>query len=418
MTRRLRWLRPTRDRGARVALGVGAPRLRPLDWTREATLSVTRHPGRSLLTALGTVLGATAFVTTLGVSSTLGQQVSTSFDLRRATEVVVTPDQPGSDLSWQDEESLTRLRSLNGVVDAGRRLQLGQQPVARGLASEPEPFLVFGLDAGALAAVEPRLVTGRRYDRFHDQHATRVVMLTRSVAQRLSIARVGAAVFIHDRAFTVVGIFDDVGRRTDLLQGVLIPAAAAEALLDAGPVDATAGIQYDVVASTAPGAAPLIGSQAATALHPEDPGSLRVVAPPDPRTLRREIEADVTRSALLLSVTALVIGAVSIASAATASITARVPEIGLRRALGARPAHIFVQLIGETTALGAVGGVVGVVAGVTVVAVVSLANTWSPVLDLRSAGFAAAASAAAGLLAGLWPAWQATRIQPVAALQR
>jgi putative ABC transport system permease protein len=173
-----------------------------------------------------------------------------------------------------------------------------------------------------------------------------------------------------------------------------------------------------VVISTAPGAAQLIGSQAALALRPEGPDALRVIAPPDPRTLRQEIEANVAQSALLLSVIALVIGAVSIANAATASITARVPEIGLRRALGARPGHIFAQLIGETTALGGLGGAAGVLVGVAVVAVVSLANAWNPVLDVRVAALAVAASAAAGLLAGLWPAWLATRIQPVAALQR
>jgi putative ABC transport system permease protein len=220
-------------------------------------------------------------------------------------------------------------------------------------------------------------------------------------------------VFIRDRAYTVMGIFDGVGRRTEHLQGVLMPASAADAVLDP-----STGVERDVVISTAPGAAQLIGSQAALALRPEGPDALRVIAPPDPRTLRQEIEANVAQSALLLSVIALVIGAVSIANAATASITARVPEIGLRRALGARPGHIFAQLIGETTALGGLGGAAGVLVGVAVVAVVSLANAWNPVLDVRVAALAVAASAAAGLLAGLWPAWLATRIQPVAALQR
>ena len=63
-----------------------------------------------------------------------------------------------------------------------------------------------------------------------------------------------------------------------------------------------------------------------------------------------------TQTSLVLSLIALVMGAVSIANAATASIAARIPEIGLRRAIGARPVHIFAQLVGETTALGALGG--------------------------------------------------------------
>ena len=53
-----------------------------------------------MLTAAGTALGAAAFVATLGLSSTLTQQVSNSFDVRRATEVVVGP----TDQQFADEE--------------------------------------------------------------------------------------------------------------------------------------------------------------------------------------------------------------------------------------------------------------------------------------------------------------------------
>lgn len=107
----------------------------------------------------------------------------------------------------------------------------------------------------------------------------------------------------------------------------------------------------------------------------------------------------------------------SIANSATAVIQARTAEIGLRRAVGGRPVHIFAQLIGETTALGFLGGFVGVCAGVTIVAVVCLWNRWAPVLDIWVAVVAVVGSAATGLLAGLWPTRRALRVQPVSALQ-
>jgi len=68
--------------------------------------------------------------------------------------------------------------------------------------------------------------------------------------------------------------------------------------------------------------------------------------------------------------------------------------------------------------LGVLGGAVGLMLGVVTISIVSLANGWSPVLDLTASLAAVGASAAAGLLAGLWPAARAMRIQPVAALQR
>jgi putative ABC transport system permease protein len=172
-----------------------------------------------------------------------------------------------------------------------------------------------------------------------------------------------------------------------------------------------------VIIKTAPGAAQLIGSQAALALLPTAPSELAAIAPPDPKTLRREIEGNVTRLSLILSVVALAIGTISIGNAATAGIAARTPEIGLRRAVGAKPLHVFVQLLGETTMLGALGGFIGAVTGVVVTVSVAVINRWTPVIDLRAALLASAGGAVAGLLAGLLPALRAMRIQPVAALQ-
>ncbi len=397
-------------------LGIAKARMGWLDLARESALSVTRFPGRSLLTALGTVLGAAAFVCTLGLSSTVSQQVSATFDVRRATEVVVKAEDPGMDPGWQGEKSLSRLRSLNGVTAAGPRLLLDERPIRRAVSftQSGQSLRVIGADPGALRVMEPRLVLGRMFDDFDERTAARVVLLPRTAAAALGISRTQAAVYLDDQAYTVMGVYDDVARRPEAMQAVIVPFSTAARLTTTGAGNA----ERDVVIATAPGAAQLIGDQAPLALKPEAPSALRAVAPPDPRTLRREIEGDLTRSSLMISLITLIIGTVSIGNAATAGIVARTPEIGLRRAVGGRPAHIFAQLLGETTMLGALGGAVGAFLGLVVTSVVSMWNGWTPVIDLRTAFVASGCCAAAGLIAGLLPAARAMRVQPVAALQR
>lgn len=103
----------------------------------------------------------------------------------------------------------------------------------------------------------------------------------------------------------MVGIFDDVARRPELMLSVLIPASVAETF-------DTEQAGRDVIVETVPGAAQLVGDHAPLALRPEGPTSLRAITPPDPRTLRRAIESSVTRSSLMPWVIALIIGAVSI----------------------------------------------------------------------------------------------------------
>ncbi|GIE95608.1 ABC transporter permease [Paractinoplanes rishiriensis] len=394
-------------------MGLTPARLRAGDLLRESALSTLRHPGRSLVTVVGTVLGAAAYVSTLGLGATMSGQVSSVFDARRATEVIVQPEDAGLDPSWSANAG-ERLARLTGVVRAGSRVAVGERPLRRTLdaSTTGAAVPVIGADADALRVMGPALTSGRLFDRFHDERRVPVVLLSAPVAAQLAVTRVGVAVFIGDAAYTVIGIYGDVARREEAMAAAIVPHALGERLV----TDGTAA--RDVLIETAPGAAQVVGRQAPLAVRPEAAGDLRAIAPPDPRTLRREIEGDLTRSTLVLSLIALVIGTISIGNAATAAIAVRAPEIGLRRALGARPRHVFVQLVTETSLLGAAGGAAGALLGVLVVSVVALANAWTPSIDVRAALVACAASTAAGLLAGLWPAARAVRIPPVQALQR
>jgi putative ABC transport system permease protein len=397
-------------------LGLARPRLRGGDLLRESALSTLRHPGRSLVTVVGTVLGAAAYVSTLGLGATMSGQVSSVFDARRATEVVVQPEDAGLDRSWTDGAG-QRLARLNGVVRAGSRVAVGERPVRRtiGETGTGTAVPVIGADAGALRVMDPALTAGRLFDRFHDERRVPVALLSTSVAARLAINRVGVAVFVGDDAYTVIGIYHDVARRDEAMAALIVPYALGEELVGA---DGGGTATRDVLVETAPGAAQIVSRQAPLAIRPEAAEDLRAIAPPDPRSLRREIEGDLTRSTVVLSLIALVIGTISIGNAATAAIAVRAPEIGLRRALGARPRHVFVQLVAETSLLGAAGGAVGALLGILTVSVVGLANAWTPSVDLRAALVACAVSTAAGLLAGLVPAARAARIPPVRALQR
>jgi putative ABC transport system permease protein len=397
-------------------LGITLPRLRATDLIRESVLSVLRHPGRSLVTVIGTIVGAAAYVYTLGLGATMNGQVSAAFDARRATEVIVQPEDPTLDPSWiQDAPEC--LRRLNGVVRAGRRITTSEQPVRQSIdTSEPGvPVPVIGADADALRVIDPSLTDGRLFDQFQDSNRAAVVLLSKPVARQLGVNRTGIAVFINGRAFTVMGTYDNVARRDEAMAAIIVPYSLGEAI---AANSASGPPTRDVLIETRPGAAQLIGSQAALAIRPEAPDDLRAIAPPDPRTLRREIEGDLSRSTMVLSFVALVIGAISIANAATAATAARASEIGLRRAVGARQRHVFLQLIAETSMLGGLGGATGALLGTLTISTVALINQWTPTIDLRSTFVACAASMAAGLLAGLIPASRAVRIPPVQALQR
>ncbi len=121
----------------------------------------------------------------------------------------------------------------------------------------------------------------------------------------------------------------------------------------------------------------------------------------------------------LIAGISLLVGGIGIANIMLASIAQRVRELGVRLAVGARRRDIFLQILAESTVIGVIGGLLGLGAGVLLLELLGrlapLDNP--PVIEtsavLVSVGFASAV----GVLSGLYPAWRASRLDPIAALR-
>lgn len=402
---------------------VAPARMSGRDLVAEAVAGMFARPGRTVLTVLGTVLGIGALVATLGVAKTAGNQIVGRFDELAATSVVVTNESGffGGNQTRAPipEDAEARLTRLNGVTAAGSMgsVNIGEAlvrtvPIPDPLAQTEFQMSVYAASPGLLDAVRGELATGRWFDSGHSERADRVAVLGPGAAQRLNVTRVDQqpVVFVGEEAFVVVGILESTRRQPELLNSVVIPEGTARERY--GYVSA-ATVQIDVEI----GAASLIAEQAAIALSPNDPTVLRVQKPPEPADLRREVESDVNALFLVLGGVALLVGAIGIANVTLVSVLERIGEIGLRRALGAARRHIAGQFLVESTAMGLVGGVIGASLGVLVVVGISAARTWTPVLDPWVPLAAPFIGALTGLVAGLYPALRAARLEPVEALR-
>jgi putative ABC transport system permease protein len=396
-----------------------ASRLRLWDTFSEAAAAVAQRPVRTLLTALGTILGVGAFVTTTGLAETARAQVSSRFDALRATEVRLQDAAPdGTNPFPADVDA--RLDGLTGVNSAGLyfAVQDNGSIQARNTATRPvgltsHAIPVIAATPGAIHASLPSLEVGRIYDRFHESRGEHVAVIGRVAANQLGIARVDnqPAIFLGDTAYSVIGIIDDVARNPDILLAVVVPVSAAEADL---PV---ANAERQVIIDTAPGAAQLIGHQASIALRPQQPDRLQTLVPPDPRSLRNQVEGDVESLFYALAGLALLIGAVAITNATLLNIIERRPEIGLRRALGATRAHIGRQITLEAALTGSLAGVMGATVGLLAVVVTSIVRQWTPTIQPRILLAAPIIGIVTGTLAGIVPALKASRTPPAETLR-
>ena len=393
------------------------------DLVNEALAGMFARPGRMALTVLGVVIGMSALVATMGLTRTAGNRIISQFDQLAATELFITP-RPGTASGTIDPKAIpwdapSRLQRLNGVVAAGTMsdVDVGNELVSSSPVKDPLNQSAFKLAVRSASedlfrAVRAELETGRFPDLGHSNRADRVAILGPDAAQRLGIVNLERlpAISIGDQLYMVVGILRDVGRRPELLGSVIIPEGTARRYFGlVGP--------GTVVVETKIGAAYLIAGQASVALRPDDPRTLKVQVPLEPKRVRDEVQTDLNVMFLLLGGLSLIVGALGIANITLVGVMERIGEIGLRRAIGATRRHIAAQFLIESASMGVIGGIIGASIGVFIVIGVSAIQVWSPVLDPAAPFLAPLVGGVIGLLSGIYPAMRAARLEPAEAFR-
>ncbi len=120
---------------------------------------------------------------------------------------------------------------------------------------------------------------------------------------------------------------------------------------------------------------------------------------------------------LVVAVITLVVGGIGIVNILLVSVTERIREIGVRKALGARKIDIVFQFITESIILTGISGLVGILLGVLAGFVISSALSIPPTVDMSVIVLAFLGSVALGLLFGVYPAKRAADLDPIESLR-
>jgi putative ABC transport system permease protein len=135
--------------------------------------------------------------------------------------------------------------------------------------------------------------------------------------------------------------------------------------------------------------------------------------------LGAQLQSAATFSLLLtaLAIVSLVVGGIGIMNVMLVSISERTREIGVRMAVGACGRDVVIQFLLEAMLLSAGGGILGIAVGVLTVPLAAALNQGAALLDPRSIPLAFGVSLATGLVFGLYPAFRASRLDPIEALR-
>ncbi len=396
-----------------------------------ATGQIWANKVRSILTTLGIIIGVGAVTAVIAALTGLKTFVLDEFQTFGTNKVFMGPHWPESgrfaNASWrvirfQPEQfdgwetecasvaALTRIREMAGTVRYGEKMIDGAQITG----IEPDWH-----------KIENRFVTiGRPFSATDQQKCEQVCIISTQLRDDLKLDRdcTGQSILINDRRFTVVGLIEPnpesaMGMRDSAAEAeIFIPFATAwrmnEGWMQAMAASKSPDVSEDAIAELR---ALLRRNRH---LLPEDPDTFRIMAMQQVIDSFKKMSFVISLIAFGIVAISLIVGGVGIMNIMLVSVSERTREIGLRKAVGARPSAILLQFLIEAVMLCFLGGVVGLGAGEAITIILaklaSLDKAFIPVWAmLLSFGFAAAV----GVVFGMFPAIKAARLDPIEALR-
>ena len=398
-----------------------------------ATEALWSNKLRTGLTMLGVVIGI-ASVTSItsigqGIQKNVGQQIQSL-----GTDVLQV--MPGaarsgnvfqgagsiSTLTWEDAKAIARGAPSAKIVSA--TLQRSAQAVYGGTNTNTT---VYGADINYPEARNTHPQIGRYFTQEELNQAAQVAVLGSTVQRELfgNATGLNEKIRVQGESYRVIGVMESKGSQgpMDRDDTIFIPLTTMSSRIVGN--NAIRGVSVNTIWIKG------VNQDALTAAQFQVTNILRLrhnIYNPDNDDFRIRNQSDListfsnvigvlTILVVAIASISLVVGGIGIANIMLVSVVERTREIGIRKALGANNSAILTQFMIEAVSISTIGGIVGAGSGVLIAFVSSLLFSFPFVVSGESIIVGFVLSTAVGLVAGVIPARNAARLDPIAALR-
>ncbi len=382
---------------------------------------------RALLTMLGVIIGVASVIALVAVGQGASSGITSRLESLGTNLLTVTPGASVTGGTRGAQGSATTLtvadataiRALPDVAAVEPELSSQQVVVAGSLNTTT---LVIGTTPDYPTVRAFQVWQGTFLTDLAGEQSLRVAVLGATTADDLGLgaSSIGSQILIRGLPFQVIGILQPKGgsgfQNPD--DQILIPLSTAQRYFVGGTTVRNIGVS---VASAAQ--MDLASAEISTLLRNEH--NLASTAADD-FTIQNQAQlldtvssVGDTLSLLLAGIASisLIVGGIGIMNIMLVSVRERTREIGIRKAIGAKRRDILAQFLVEALALSLLGGLIGAVIGVGASYAIDQAAGWRFTFNPVTIALALAFSAAVGVIFGVWPARQAARLDPIAALR-
>ncbi|MCL2713651.1 MAG: ABC transporter permease [Alphaproteobacteria bacterium] len=404
-----------------------------LDAILSAAGALRQHKLRSVLTALGIIVGTSATITMMAVGAGAREKVAAQIRSLGSDLLIVisgNSNQGGVRLgagavpSLSDEDA-TAIGHEIPEVQVTSSLVNGRIQVVADAANWATNVLL--VDVGYLDVRDWNVEAGRPFDAGDIARNSQVVLVGQTVARQLFPDQdpIGRELRIRNVPFRVIGLLAKKGQSPvgqDQDDAVLVPLEAGRRVLGHNPVRqrAVAAILVKVRAGLDMKQAEqevqsLLRQRHQLQALQDDDFTIKNLS----EVTSASAEGARTLSILLASVAlvSLATGGIGILNIMLVSVSERTREIGIRMALGAKRKDILRQFLLEAVGLSVLGGIAGAIVGFAAAAIVSYVAGWSLIIETWSVIMALASSILVGVFFGSYPALHASLLDPIEAIR-
>jgi putative ABC transport system permease protein len=384
---------------------------------------------RSVLTALGIIIGVGAVIAMVGIGNgakaqveaqiaSLGENVILIFSGSTTSSGIRTGWGGAGTLKIEDAEAIRR--EVPGIIGVSEEVVSTTQVAA---GNQNWFTRLFGESADYFDIRQWPLADGASFTAQDVRSANKVCVIGRTTATQIygNENPIGQVLRIKNVPFTITGVLTPKGlspQGVDQDDIVVMPYTSAMKRVIGGTTLRNINVQVGDQSQIAPAQQQIISLLRQR--HNIRPGR------DDDFTVRTQEEIAETATAtsrvmtVLLGAIAgvsLLVGGIGIMNIMLVSVTERTREIGVRMAVGARGNDILTQFLIEAVTLSSVGGVIGIICGIGASSVLSSYAHWPTLISIGSIAIAFLFSAAVGVFFGFYPARKAAALDPIEALR-
>jgi putative ABC transport system permease protein len=388
--------------------------------------ALRRNKLRTILAALGMIIGIGAVITMVSMGNGAKSQIESSIAGLGQNMITIFPGSltsggmrggwgSASTLTVEDAEAIKR--EVVGAIGVSPEIRDRQQVMANGLNWNTQ---VLGESPDFPSIRAWKLDSGDFFTDADVRTAAKVCVIGKTVADQLfaGMDPIGQSIRARNIPLRVVGVmvakgFGTSGNDQDDL--ILVPYTTSMKRISKRD-----RITDIIVQSPSPESMERVQRDIGDLLQQRRQGR-----EPD-YTIRNQLELAELFTAqtkvmnlllLVIACVSLVVGGIGIMNIMLVSVTERTREIGIRLAVGAHGKDVLMQFLTEAVVLSVAGGAIGIVFGIGAAITVSQFTSWPYLLSVFWMVIAVGVSAAMGILSGFYPAFKASQLDPIDALR-